>query len=134
MKILETIVSEIQSEQVRRLLWEMAALTGQDLTAFENRLLLHCLQACIHPNGAAEKPVPITSKDLDSLDGTDSFLLRRKVGKIDDEALFAVCCELAAMPPSTSIENFSGTSLHVFLMKRLITKRERPKPIRWGMY
>jgi hypothetical protein len=123
---------EIQDPEAVDLLHEIATIARLDLEGYQTRMLLHFLQQAFYPNGASERPVPITKEDLDEADPAGSYVLRKKIGKIGDY-LFSVCQGVAALQ-NKGVEDFSGTSLYVFLGKFLVARKSKKKPIRLSQY
>ena len=68
-----------------------------------------CCSIFFYPNGASEKPVPISKEDLDEVDPVDAYVLRKKIGKLGNY-FFSVCKEIAALH-GKSAEDFAGSSL-----------------------
>ena len=130
-------VSEMElgntGEEVQRLVWELAQISGHSFDRLfdERQFVISCLKTCFYVNGGGEKPVPISKDDLDSVDPLDAYLLRRKIGKIEDDEVFRLCRELADLHPPLILEQHTGASLYVFLAKRVVTKKTKPKQKRW---
>jgi len=122
-------VDSIDDLETNQLIQELAQISGVQKTSFQGRMLLHFLQQAISPNGAGQKAVPITRKDLDACDVTDSFILRKKVGKTGND-LHSVCASLARLKDQ-HVDEYHGTSLYVFLSKIVIAKSPSPKKQRW---
>ena len=129
MCITQLKVLEIRDSEIRTCLEELATVCRLDVSSFENMMLLHCFQNCIHPNGGLEKPVPIHKDDLDSHDPLNSFLLRKKTGKLEND-LYQVCAELANIR-GRSMDEFTNTALYIFLNKIMTKSKPKAKPTRW---
>jgi hypothetical protein len=129
MSELHKSLEEIEDTECCQLIRELALIAGIDSHQWRSMMMLHFLQQSVYPNGAAEKPVPISKDDLDTVDPFDAFILRKKIKDLGN-ALHMSC---AALPfvKTKGIENFHGSTLYVFLGKALIPKKTKIKPSRW---
>jgi len=132
MSVLHVRIDQIVDEETKRLIDELELISGISVEGWREKMLLHFIQQTYHPNGGAEKPVPISMDDLDSHDPSSEFVLRKKVGKVGDP-LYQVCIALAAMR-GKGIEAFHGNALYVFLGKVVVKKNTRDKPKRLSEY
>ena len=67
-------LSDIQDPEAVVLLYEIAQVARLDLAQAQAQMLLHFLQQAFYPNGASEKPVPISKEDLDEVDPVDAYV------------------------------------------------------------
>ena len=129
MTLLQGKVGDIGDDETKRLIDVLARLSHINVEEYAGSMILHFFQQALHPNGAAEKPVPIDLGELDSKDPFFGSVLRQKVGKTGDH-LHQICVELAVMN-GKGIDSFNGTALHLFLWKTIVPKKPRPKPRKW---
>jgi hypothetical protein len=128
MNALEEKVGEIVDEETILLIKELTEVTHVNSDEFRDYAILGFLQQAIYSNRDSD-PIPIGKDEMDSKDPWNTYVLQRKVGKLEDH-LHQICTELARIS-GKSIDDFSGTKLHVFLWKVIVPKKARAKPRRW---
>ncbi|HEY4249291.1 MAG TPA: hypothetical protein VGM64_20885 [Lacunisphaera sp.] len=124
-------VDSIIDPQTISLIQELSQISKTPIAEYHGRMLLHFLQNTMFPHGAGNPSIPISKEDLDTHDPTDSFVLRKKVGQLENE-LYSVCVSLSGIAQGKHIDTFHGTKLYTFLPKVLLTKVPRKKARRWG--
>ena len=133
-KCIHKRLRDLGDSDIQSLANELERISGVSVADHRDVMLIHYLKACLYPNGASERQVPITKRALDEHDPTDSFLLRKKVRSLTGSTLYQVCRELAEMRGS-GIEMVETPSLYVFLNKFLKSngkpKRAKPARVRW---
>ena len=122
MSLLQSKLCRIESEDILKLLQELHQITGFSLEECRDQSLFLYLSGCLYNNPRRERS-KIKREELDSLDPTDSFLLRRKLKNLCGTDVHRVCDELVRHHNNVflneSVELFDGTALYVFLNKKL---------------
>ena len=126
MSLLNSKIAYIDDPETTSLMEELSAVTGIDYQVRQNSMLLHFLQQCWFPNGALSKPVKISKYDLDEYDPHDEYLLRKKIGKLNDP-LFRTFEQLVNQSRhcQCGIEHFTGTKIYVFLNQMLVPVKKK---------
>jgi len=127
----------IDDKDIERLITELEHVTrvGRDIF-LGNSNLLQYFEQCVRPNGATTPQVLITKQMLDAHDYDNSYMLRKKIGKLHDTQVYHVCHEIACAR-RISFEPELNKSLYVFLNQSLKDapkkkKKIPPRNILWG--
>lgn len=120
-------VNECDDAEVNTLLKELELISGFRISEARNYTILDFFQQVLKPNGYEKNPIKISKADIDEYDPTDEFILRKKIGKVGD-GIFYICSELASVR-RYSIDDFTGTSVYVFLNKHIYGTKKKNPPI-----
>jgi hypothetical protein len=122
-----TPLKEIVDTHILTLIVELEQVTRLRRDIFLDGPLIHFLQQCVRPNGAATKQILITKDMLDSTsDFENLFLLRKQIKKLSETQIYWLCVELARLK-KLSIENCMGTMLYVLINKCLKEEKRKKK-------
>ena len=135
-RYLQTNLNNIVDTDILGLISELEEVTRVRREIYpHNSHLIHYLQGSVRPNGASTPQVLITKPMLDAHDFDNSYMLRKKIGKLKDTQVYWMCHEMACIR-EIGFEPLLTKSLYVFLnqslkdepMKR---KKISPRNIYW---
>ena len=136
MAYLQTEISELLDTEIFVLLQELERVTGQSTDDYLTSSLFYYLSSCLY-NNAHGKRLKIDKDELDSIDPTDSFILRRKLRSFATSPIYQMCDELVKSHNdiylNESAEKYDGSTLYVFLNQKLpeTGKKKKKKPFRF---
>jgi len=136
MSLLQSRINLIDSDEVHDLLAELQILTGQSVDQYLSSSLFSYLSSCLYHN-PRQKRFKINKDELDSVDPTDSFLLRRKLKTFLGTPIYELCDELVKSHNNVhlneSADRYEGSTLYVFLNQKLpdYGKPKKKSPFRF---
>jgi hypothetical protein len=114
-------------KDILRLISELEEVTRVRRDIYlHNSPLLHYFQGCVRPNGASMPQVLITKQMLDAHDYDNSYMLRKKIGKLKDTQVYWLCHEMACAR-RIGFETVLTKSLYVLLNQSLKEEKKRKK-------
>jgi len=126
-RYLQTQIDNIVDTDILKLISELEEITGIPRQIYlHNSPLLHYFQGCVRPNGASTPQVHITKQMLDAHDFDNSYMLRKKIGKLKDTEVYWLCHEVASAR-GIGFEPLLTKSLYVFLSQSLKEEKKMKK-------
>lgn len=124
MKLLHSLLAEIEDEHLLALIGELGEVSG--IAPAEHYTLYKYTWQCVYPGGAGDRRYPIDRNRVNPLG-----LLSRKIKKLQGTLIYQFCDELALMTRNEGAELVENMTLYVFLNRYLPVLNARRKPVRF---
>jgi len=120
MRAVDQKLKDVDDAETLKLFEELQAITGVNPSDYADFTVYHFLQQCLHPHGSG-KPLKIERKRIEDADDHNSFVLRKKVGKVGNE-LHRIFRNL-----TPSIDHDAGTAVYMLLNRTMIIPKKKKK-------